>query len=342
MNSWVERYVTAVVGNLPENERTEVERELTSNIYDMLSENPSEEEIKQVLQELGSPAELAEEYRQNPRYLISPQIYGDYIRLLKYLVPAIVLIVAVVGAIIGGIEALQQNPLQVEQFIELVLSDGLSSGISAGLQTIVWVTVGFVIAERTGAIPRKQKEEWSLEDLPKEKPGKKIPLSDPIVEIVATLFFCGLLVLEIFGRLPLAYFTSENMVDNVPLFSPSFGQKLLPVLVIGIVLTIIANFYKIVDRRWTVRVGLWTVLDNVISAIMWVVVLLQGNVFSPEIIALLKEQTWSNGDVLHYISKGNMDGVVLVIIAIIVIVTICESIAAVVHTVKNKNLTIML
>jgi hypothetical protein len=47
--------------------------------YDMLSDQPNDAEIKEVLQSMGSPTKLAEQYRQNPRYLISPQVYdvGD-------------------------------------------------------------------------------------------------------------------------------------------------------------------------------------------------------------------------------------------------------------------------
>ena len=88
MDNLIERYVQEVTRRLPEKERAEVSRELKSNIYDMLPEHPDEEAIKKVLNSLGSPAALAEKYRQNPRYLISPAYFDEYTRALKWLMIA--------------------------------------------------------------------------------------------------------------------------------------------------------------------------------------------------------------------------------------------------------------
>ena len=79
-NNWIERYVYDVARRLPEKDREEVKKELRANIYDMLPENAGNEQVKKVLYELGSPASLAEKYRQKPRYLISPAYYDEYVR----------------------------------------------------------------------------------------------------------------------------------------------------------------------------------------------------------------------------------------------------------------------
>ena len=79
----IKRYVYDVTRRLPENQREEVGKELQANINDMLPNDPTEEDIKKVLVELGEPRILASSYRQKPRYLISPEWMDDYFQTLK-------------------------------------------------------------------------------------------------------------------------------------------------------------------------------------------------------------------------------------------------------------------
>ncbi|MBO1307215.1 hypothetical protein JZO70_13645 [Enterococcus sp. 669A] len=337
MNNWIDRYVAAVVGRLPEEERAEVERELKSSIYDMLSENPTEAEVKLVLQEMGSPAELAEEYRQNPRYLISPRVYDDYIRMLKILVPIIAGIAAVIGAVSGGIEAFQTSGIQISEVFQLIIGDGISSGVSGAMQALIWITIGYVIAERTGMIGDKKKEEWKLEDLPKPQEGELIPLSDPIGELIAAFFFCGWLALIGLGLAPFVAFTNDQSVEGVALFSDSFAMKLVPIMVVIILLTVISSLKKITQRRWTSQVCFWVIVDNLVSALLWIFLFMQRDIFSAELINKMQEQEWSSGDVLHYISTGNTTNIQLIICGIIALVTLIEIGSAIFKTAKNNS-----
>src|SRR5574344_277501 len=78
MKNLIDRYVFDVVRRLPEGERGDVERELRANIRDMLPEDSQEAETVRVLESLGDPRKLAEQYRANPRYLISPAMFEQY------------------------------------------------------------------------------------------------------------------------------------------------------------------------------------------------------------------------------------------------------------------------
>lgn len=328
MNDWVARYVQGVINRLPEKERFEVEQELTSNIYDMLSDNPSEDEIKEVLLEMGPPAVLAEEYRQEPKYLISPRVYHDYIQVLKYLVPTVGVIVAIIGGIIGGVEGSQKSASAIS-FVQGVLQNGigtgLSLGISAAFQALLWTTIGFVIAERYHAFDaNNNKKEWRLEDLPQLHHGKKIAISDAIVEMALTLFFSGMLLLEAFDLLPIVFITEKNGVASIPLFSPTFIWKLVPVLIIGILMSVLVNAIKLKDRRWTKRVLQWTLFESLISASLWIILLLQPDLFSYEFTDFLKDQTWAKMDVLHYIASGETHFILVIVCSIIGIVAIAE------------------
>ncbi|MGG5332510.1 HAAS signaling domain-containing protein [Enterococcus sp. AZ163] len=338
MENWVDRYVAAVVGRLPEKERAEVERELKSNIYDMLSENPTEEEIKQVLKEMGSPADLAVEYRQHPRYLISPMVYDSYVRMLKVLVPIITIIAVFIGIVSAGVEVFQTNGIQINEIFQLIISQGISSGVSAAMQTLIWVTVGYAIAERTGMIGDQKKEKWKLEDLPKPQEGERISLSEPIGEMIAAFFFCGWLALIALDFAPFVIFSTDSSIDGIALFSNSFAMKVVPIMVVIIILTVISSVQKITQRYWNGRVCTWVIIDHLISAILWIFLFLQRDIFSSDLIHLLQEQTWSTGDVLHYISTGNTLTIQMAICGIIVIVTMIEIGSAVFKTAKNNSI----
>jgi hypothetical protein len=102
----IERYVFEVARRLPEKEREDVKRELTANIMDMLSDNPSDEEIADVLNELGDPAKLSEKYRQHPRYLISPAMFETYLRTIKIVLPIAGGVCFILGFLLGIIEVI--------------------------------------------------------------------------------------------------------------------------------------------------------------------------------------------------------------------------------------------
>lgn len=327
MENLIERYIAAVVQQLPENERAEVAKELRSNIYDMLSDRPSDIEIERILRSMGSPAELAEQYRQNPRYLISPQVYDEYIRLLKLLVPIVGIITVIVGAVSGVFETLQQSGPQVGRVLQVMFQSGLQSGVSGVMQTLVWTTIGFVIAERTGAFNRKKKDDWKVDDLPPLTKEKLIPISDPVAEIIATLVFSAFLIFGALNLFPQVFSKTGHAIINVPLFSNNFTMLLIPTVIVGVLLTLNSNVLKLVDRRWTNRVCLWSIIEILVWTILGVFLLMRENIFSSELVELLQEQTWSSGDVLHYISTGDTASIRLIISVVIVVISVIQIIS---------------
>lgn len=337
MENLIERYIAAVVQQLPENERAEVAKELRGNIYDMLSDRPNDIEIEKVLHSMGAPAKLAEQYRQNPRYLISPQVYDEYLRLLKLLVPIVGIITLIVGAVFGVFEILQQNSPQVGRILQVMFQSGIQSGVSGVMQTMVWTTIGFVIAERTGVFNRKKKDDWKVADLPPLTTEKLIPVSDPIAEIIATLVFNAIFIFVSVNTFSHVFSKSGQVRTNVPLFSNNFLMFLLPVLIIGTLLTLSVSVLKLVDRRWTNRVCLWSIIDNAFSAIMWIFLLMQENIFSPELMTLVQEQTWSTGDILHYISSSDTGSIRLIISLVIVVISVIQ-IIVVLYNHSKRNL----
>ena len=86
--SLTDRYVTATVRDLDDDQRAEVERELRTTIEDMIDGRleagaPSRPEAERaVLAELGDPVRLAAGYSGRPLYLIGPSVYPQWRRLM--------------------------------------------------------------------------------------------------------------------------------------------------------------------------------------------------------------------------------------------------------------------
>ena len=103
-NDLKERYIYAVVRNLPLKARADVERELEGLIAEMLEERrgngPGGGDIEYVLNQLGSPDELALKYSSDEQTaLISGRNYLAYKRVLMTWLPIVVAIVAALSAL---------------------------------------------------------------------------------------------------------------------------------------------------------------------------------------------------------------------------------------------------
>lgn len=53
----------------------------------------------------------------------------------------------------------------MNKIVQTIFQSGINSGVSGVLQTLVWTTIGFVIAERTGIFEKRKDAEWKLSDL---------------------------------------------------------------------------------------------------------------------------------------------------------------------------------
>lgn len=332
MKSLIERYIYDVTRRLPEKEREEVGKELSSNIYDMLSDDTDEKEIEEVLYQLGSPADLAEKYRQTPRYLISPAIYDEYIRILKIVLPIVGGICLVIGGMLGGVEVIQSPNADFVSLIAKIISNSISMGISAAFQALIWTTVGFVIAERTGSSHVKGKE-WSVKDLPEVPLHNKsrISLADSIAELVITVIFTIGALLVCNGLLPFAFFIQKGDIRVYTLFSTEFLSGLTPAIIVISLLGILACAVKIKYRSYTPFVCVFTIAVNLVNTIIVVYLANRPNLFSSEFTAFIQNQ-----DFLPFNGGNTLRLVPMIFSVIVVIITLMESISVIYRTVKNR------
>ncbi|MBN2251849.1 MAG: hypothetical protein JW724_07235 [Candidatus Altiarchaeota archaeon] len=329
MEKMVERYVYDVARRLPEESREEVSKELEANIYDMLSDHPEEDEIRDVLYQMGSPAALADKYRQKPRYLISPAMYEAYVSALKWVLPLVGSVVLVIGAILGVFEAMRNGIMDVGSFFGHILSRSFSLGISAAFQALVWTTAGFVMAERISAHTVSEKgigktAGWKIEDLPEVLPNdkKKIPLSDSIVGLVMTGVFSVAAILVCLGIVPLAFYLKDGDLHVSRLFSDSFLTACIPgILVMGI-LGIIENIVKIRFRRWTPLTCSVVVATSLAFTGILLYLLNRSDLFSSEFVAFVQNKEWGTFDLLRYVEPGLSNPVILSLSIVIALATL--------------------
>src|SRR3954464_2212709 len=100
-----DRYVSAAVRTVPEDQRSDLAAELRASIDDQVDARveggePRGSAERAVLTDLGDPDKLAAGYMDRPLYLIGPRYFLDWWRLLKLLL-WIVLPCAAFGIALG-------------------------------------------------------------------------------------------------------------------------------------------------------------------------------------------------------------------------------------------------
>lgn len=339
MNIWIERYVNEVTRRLPEKDRAEVSRELEANILDMLGEGASDEEVKAVLAEMGSPAALANSYRGKNRYLISPAVYDDYIRTLKWLLPLVGLIALAVGCVVGGIDAISGEPVRLSNFIGGAIGQGISAGVTGAFHALFWATLGFVIYERAqpggaaGVYPK-----WTPDDLPTTSPNPKgsIPRSDVIAELVVVLVFSAVALLFCTGTLPVLFIIQGEDIVVRNIFSDSFLAACIPVIVILALLTVAECVVKLRARRWTPLVCGFTLGNTVISVGLMLYMINRADLLSFEFVGFLRGVNWGDFDIMRFFTGGETLLPVLILSIFLLVIAVAECATAIYKTVKYR------
>lgn len=298
----IDLYIQEVTRRLPEKSREDIALELRSTIEDMLPDDYTEEEVKPVLEKLGSPAILASGYLDRPMHLIGPRYFDIYINLLKIILP--------IAAVISLISSIANTIISYsgEEAVLNVLLDTIGLGIwailSAGIQVFFWLTVVFAIIERTdhknSQIPLTTCfKEWTPEDLytipyiPKEK-------AIPKVEV-----FLGLLWTAIWASV---YFNAASLLgvyekgDNgLEFVMSTFNQEVLlsywPLVVIVIGLEIAAAFYKLLKGQWTREIAVLNTVMHGVSSIVFIIIISNHQLFNPAFVTYMTDLFSITGDV---------------------------------------------
>ena len=285
----VDTYVYEVTRRLPQKSREDIGMELKSSIEDMLSANPSEEEIKGALGKLGNPAILAASYRGKPMYLIGPNVYDSYIQTLRIVIPIVILVVTMIN-IIEAVFALQGN--DVIMSILQALSDTVVDIILASIQTFFWITAVFFVIDRT------VKEEdltakgttWSPDSL------KDIVIIPPKKKITQFEVFFTLAWLAIFT---VAYFYADKIIgiyhsvegQGLTFSLPIFNQETLlsywPAITFIILIELAFLIYKWRVGQWTMTLFWMNTAIHLISTVILLFIAVTPDLLNSELVPYL-------------------------------------------------------
>lgn len=314
--NYVDRYIYAVVKYLPEKDRAEISEELRANIFDMLGDDNSEENIIRILEEMGSPFRLALSYMSNEHYIIGPKVYHLYLEVLKIVAVAAVIIGIITFTLeliteVGGIAS-------VGEIIGIIVS-GFTTIFSVLVGFIFWVTVIFVIIERTDSadeVLHSIEKPFRVSNL-KEVPNvgrKKISKFEMVVTLVLTIVFIYIFVY----RNDLIAVYTQN--DTIRIFNGDIIARYKFIILFSGGLSILVSILKLIYGRWNELLGILTAVDSLVNLGVSVLVLSNRELLSSSFIVFLEE----------VIEKTNTDAILDIdlvrnsVIVVICIITLFE------------------
>ena len=281
----IDRYVDEVGRHLPEKDRSDIEAEIRSMVEDMLEErghqakSADDKSIAETLEELGDPKLLAHKYSPAKRYLIGPDWYDLYLTILKRVLSTALPIVAIVGFTV----ALAKDSLD---FVNAV-GQAFGGVIDVGTGILFWVTLGFVIAERTDAKPEElggsKPSAWTVAQLPKSPAKRQISVGESLTNIVFfTIFIAWILLPPFFAWL-------RGDEGFVHVFHPDLWYRWFPIFFVIAVLTLILEFFKLKIGNWTPGLTVSNVILCIGSIAYIIVLVTTQEIFNPIFLATLTE-----------------------------------------------------
>lgn len=307
-------YVQEVTRRLPEKMREDIAMELHSTIEDMLPENYMEQDVQQALRKLGNPASLAAEYRDRPMHLIGPKFYDTYVTILK-MVLAISSIVILVLFFINKIGTIQGNEISLLINGSILIGEAIWVLLGTGIQVFFWVTIVFVILDRTIspsihepiALSGKTWKPSDLENISYIPPKKAITKG----EVIFGLFWTIIWTLLYFNATHLigVYESQENQIGlqfKLPIFNQEALISYWPIVVLFIILEILMTIYKASIRQWTTKLALSNAIINLAGIAFFIVIASNPNLVNPEfatyLSTILETSTNTIDTTIHWIT----------------------------------------
>lgn len=266
----IETYIGEVTRRLPESNREDIALELRSTIGDMLPENPSEEDVKSVLNELGSPVQMANGFRDWPMHLIGPQYFEHYVKLLKIVMPIALTVTFILFMTANVIDYTGTETIGAVFFH--LLGDAISGLWNTFIQTLFWITLVFAVLERTNLKVTESCSTWSADELLKMTPPPKKK------RISKFELFSDLLFAAVWATL---YYNAEHLLGiirngtlDVPFFNNDVLLSYWPLVSLALLTAVLLALYKILVGYWTQRLAIANAVHHVFATAVVVMMLL--------------------------------------------------------------------
>ncbi len=281
-NDMVERYIYASTKNLPRGSRADIERELRTLIDDLLEERcagrePTEKDVRVVLTELGTPAEIREKYDTRPaRALIGPEYYVQYKWALAVVLGALALgvVLAQVLEVVTGERALSD--------MGLGLLAGLAWGLGCGFTA---VTLLFAFFERRGV--KLERADDTIENLP------PVPQHSELIprwESIAGLAMCALMLLVFlaFPQVICAVVDMGARMQRVTVFDVDALRAQWPWIALFGLAGMAREVFHLIEGRYTMRVLAADLGCAVVSALLACLIFLGKDLMNPTFLRVME------------------------------------------------------
>lgn len=301
----IDRYVKEVAKYLPKDACEDVSKELRANIEDMLPDNYNEEDVYKVLEELGSPMKLANEYNPQKRYLIGPGYFDKYLKVLK-------MVVGICIAVSIGIETIAYiiNTAQTDYvgIIVELFTKVIAGALVGAVQGVFWVTIVFVILERSGVesgyLPFCDSK-WTPESLPSSvNQHLKISRGETVFSVICTIVFTALLYFQ--PQLLAVYNLNDTGITNsVPLFNINRLNVYMFYILTLAVLQLGLFIWKYITERWNMPIIICNAIYNFLLCLLVVVIAKDSSLINTEFVPAIADLTQGTiNNIARWVNKG--------------------------------------
>ena len=288
--SLINRYIAEVGRHLPEKDRSDIEAEIHSMIEDTLEErghtatSADDKVIVETLEELGDPKLLAYKYSPPKRYLIGPEWYEGYLKILQRILFTALPVIAVVMFVL----TLANDPLN---FIGAA-GKAVESVFNVGVQILFWVTFVFALLERSEEkpvdLPKSSSRTWTIDQLPKMPRRRQISVVESAMNIAVLLF------LLIWIALPFVQNRFQGNPVAVPFLHPNLWNFWLPVFFIIMALTLVHEVFKLKIGNWAPALTATNVILGLISIAYIIALVTTQDLINPEFLTRLDSSLGSS------------------------------------------------
>jgi hypothetical protein len=244
----IDRYVAEVARQLPPKQRADIQAELRSSLVDNLEarseDQPTQEQVINLLQEFGPPQKLAASYWPEGQYLIGPTLYPIF-RMVAGIALLVTVIVQVVLLAIALI--FQPEILPIQGFFD----DFVPTIVSA----FGWTVLAFAIMQRLNVRLRTREEHWDPLSLPPVEDSIAFSQAGIVAEIALELILIVLLIL-------LPYQLPQMLPTSIKLYINPIMVKYMPLIVLSIVLGVGLNVILLWRGKWETGTRLAKIMLN--------------------------------------------------------------------------------
>ncbi|MBB1030489.1 hypothetical protein G6027_06240 [Dietzia sp. SLG310A2-38A2] len=287
MSTLTDRYIAEVVRRLPDGQSEDISAEIAATIDDMVAAEldspvdgaaaPDPDSVERaVLGRLGDPAALARRYSGARPYLIGPEVYPTWLRVLRWLMP-----------IVGALAALASAIVYVATAPQAELGGLIGEVVSGVVSALLWAfaawTLIVVIVERTtpegGRNPFTTSAAWDPSELdhPRARPDTRI-------DAVVSLNLLALLAAVPF--VPSTFLYIGHLNGGESLVNPDIPAAWLAGYLVLIGALALVQIWRLArPGRSRRRLAVEVVTDVVFGAFLTVLVLSQDSVIHPDIVS---------------------------------------------------------